>query len=217
MAPPAPEACCRRGVAFVEARHRRVRTDQAAADLDRLSTAVAGAPGSLAARAGDFGFLWFDPDGSALVVRSCAGRVPLDVWSDGDSVAVAALQRDLVRLLPGALSIDALSHATWATRCCFTPDDRTFVANARLLPEGHCARVAPGPPARFVRYWDPGSVCAVRIRAGWPSTAPPSGAARRRPGRGAPPDGGNLLSLSGGVDSASIGAALRRRRAPPTG
>ena len=206
--PPTVEEAKRAGLVFVEGRNRLVGGAHPQEAVARLLDVLAAGPSRLATLPGDFGLVQFRGDGSAFVARSCAGRVPLYVWGDDTSVAIATLQRDLVAHLPGKVEIDPLSQATWMTRWPLTVDDRTLVAGARLLPSGHCCVVARARPATFERYWDP--------RPERPAGASPASlathAAQLREllvshlGEELDPDGRNVLSASGGVDSSSVGA-----------
>ncbi|MEW6154464.1 MAG: asparagine synthase-related protein [Actinomycetota bacterium] len=206
--PPTVEAARRAGLVFVEGRDRLISRARPEDDTAGLLDVLAAGPGRLATLPGDFGLVHFRDDGSAVVVRSCAGRVPLYVWADGAEVAIATLQRDLVAHLPGEIRIDPLSHATWMSCRGFTPDNRTFVAGATIVPSGHRAVVAPAAPVRPERYWDPRPERPVSSSA----RIVTDHAARLREllvgnlalelDRG----GRNLLSASGGVDSSAIGA-----------
>lgn len=211
---PLPSSCPdsdevrRRGLFFVEGRQRLLREGgHEGDDADRLSERLRD-PDSLAQLPGDFGLLQIGDDGRALVVRSCAGRVPLYIWEGAESVAVATLQHDLVSFLPGEVRPDALAYAAWAGQGGFTPDDRSFVAGARLLPAGHWARASVGRRATFTRYWDPRP---DRLERSSKADMLEHADALRALLVGhldeeLHPDDGNLLSLSGGVDSSSLAA-----------
>lgn len=195
------------GLAFVEGRDRVLRRRTEHDDGARLIDRLRRVPRALDQLEGDFGFVWFERDGSAVAVRSCGGRVPLYIWADDHSVAVSTLLRGIAAFVPGDPDIDPLALATWTTRWAFTPDDRTFVAGARLLPPGCLAAVRPGTTGTpFDRYWDP--------RPERPAKSNP----HRLDDLGAElrsllvahlveelhPDEGNLASISGGVDSSSL-------------
>lgn len=197
----------RAGFAFVEGRDRLLRS--AIPDrLGQLSRKVATAPATLDSLPGDFGFLRFDPDGSVQVVRSCGGLAPFYLWSDDNSVAVSTLLTDHARHLPGELHIDPLVHAIWARGWGASPDNRTFLTGIRLLPRGHVARIWPNGRSQWTKYWDPRP---ERLRRPTPAIAAEH-ASRLRTilvdslDEDLHPDGGNLLSLSGGVDSSSLAA-----------
>lgn len=203
----------RRGYAFAEGRHRVVGAGAGALErLDRVTDLLEEGGGRLASVDGDFGFIHFVPDGSARVVRSCGGLVPFYLWSGRSSAAVATLLTDHARYLPGELRIDPLVHATWISGWGRSPDDRSFLVGVGLLPRGHLATVSPTGPTRRIRYWDPRPDSL-------PDPTPERGrehAARLRMllvdqlSEDFDPGGGNHLSLSGGIDSSSLGALATR-------
>lgn len=206
--PPTVEAARRAGLVFVEGRDRLVGGPRPEERVARLLDTLSAGAGRLPTLPGDFGLIHFRDDGSALVVRSCGGRVPLYVWTDTQSVAIATLQHDLVAHLPGEIDIDPLSLATWMSCRAFTTDNRSFVAGATLVPPGHAAVAVPARPPRMEQYWDPRPERLVK---------PSSGSAHEHASRlrellvahlseELDPDGHNLLSASGGVDSSAIGA-----------
>lgn len=156
---------------------------------------------------GDFGFVAIDAEG-ALAVRSAGGAVPLHVHRAGERLAVATNLADLVAYLPDAAQIDPLAWACWLSGFGAQPYRRSLLAGTLSLSRGHAVQLAPGRPIRPVRYHDP-------FPAGYPTrreTPSPEHAARLRElllaGLAADldPAGGNLLSLSGGVDSTALGA-----------
>jgi asparagine synthetase B (glutamine-hydrolysing) len=206
------------GLVFVEGRDRVLRPGHEADDVVRLHELLDKTPAALSQLLGDFGFVSFRPDGSAVTVRSCGGRVPLYVWADDESVAIATLQRDLAAFLPGELDIDPLGHATWTAQPGgFTPEDRTLVAGARLLPAGCYITSSAGSSSPFVRYWDPRPTECHRLSSvGIDEVAGDLRALLvAHLGGELHPDGGNFLSLSGGVDSSSLAALAVRAASRP--
>ena len=161
---------------------------------------------------GDAGFVRFDPDSVATVTRSCGGLVPFYLWQSGSRIAAATRLGDFVRFLPDEPQVDPLVNAVWTTGHGLFPDGRTFLAGVRLLDRGCRARLVPGRPITTERYWDPR-----------PRSLPRSTPARAREhaerlrtllleklARDLDPEGGNLLTLSGGVDSTSLAALATR-------
>lgn len=207
------------GFAFAEGRHRILGPFPAAFPdrLDRLAQLVDAGGERLAYLEGDFGFIRFRPDGTATVVRSCGGLVPFYVWSGPGAVAVATLITDHARHLPGEVRIDPFVHAVGATLWLRSPDNRTFLSDVSLVPRGHLVAVAPTKARQPVRYWDPRPE----------SVSPPtqfeahehSSRLRmilvERLSEELHPDGQNLLSLSGGVDSSSLAALAVRAAGRP--
>jgi asparagine synthetase B (glutamine-hydrolysing) len=204
---PDDDAVRRAGFAFVEGRDHLLRPGTHDS-LTHLAKLVATSPADLDALAGDFGFVRFDPDGSVQVVRSCGGLVPFYLWSGEDSVAVATLLTDHARYLPGTVRIDPLVHATWTSGWGRSPDNRTFLDDVRLLPRGHVAALTAGRAESWVQYWDPRPHSLP-----WPTPElAEEHVSRLRQilvdhlTENLHPDGGNLLGLSGGVDSSSLAA-----------
>ena len=173
-------------------------------ELCRLSDQ---APERLGQLPGDFGFIRLRSDGSATVVRSCGGLVPFYLTRAGDRLAVSTRLGDLVRYLPDGPRLDPLVNAVWTSGWGLFPDGRTFLDNVSIVNRGCFAQLTPGRITTN-RYWDP------RPRSLEPPTA--ARAAEHAQGlrallltklaRDLDPEGGNLLTLSGGVDSSSLAA-----------
>jgi len=165
-------------------------------------------PSKLERYPGDFAFAAFAREGPATFVRSCGGLVPLYWWSGDDCVAVATRLEDLVRFGRVPARIDPLTCALWAGGCGTFPDDRAPVAGVSVLPRGCALIVAASGRCRVVRYWDP---TPPRL-AGPTKTSMDAHAARLRGilstrlREDLSEQGGNLLTLSGGVDSTSLAA-----------
>lgn len=205
------------GLAFAEGRDRlvppgagrRMRLERLAGRVDRDS--------ALGTLGGDFGLLRIAADGTARVVRSCGGLVPFYLWTGAEGVAVSTLLTDHARLLPGDLRIDPFVHAVWTSGWGRSPDDRTFLADVRLLPRGHVATLSPGGMRGRSQYWDP-----VPDRLFRPTPAQEREHAARlrtvlvdRLTEDLHPAGTNLLSLSGGVDSSSLAVMAVRTAGRP--
>lgn len=173
-----------------------------------VATKTDRSPEHLARLPGDFGFARFRDGGSATVVRSCGDLVPFYLRCTGRCAAIATRLGDLVRYFPAESDLDPLVNAIWTTGHGFFPDGRTFLAGVSILARGHFARLERGRPAVFGRYWDPRTNSlrfpsdvlarehAERLRA----------LLMERLTRDLDPEGGNLLTLSGGVDSSSLAA-----------
>lgn len=200
----APDTDQARGcsLAFVEGR------DVISAPFARVAQLADRAPERLETLPGDFGFVRFRKDGGATVVRSCGGLVPFYLWQSGGRAAVATRLGDLVRYLPDEPRLDPLINAVWTSGYALLPDGRTFLAGVSVLQRGGFARVEPGRQIATKSYWSPR-----------PQTLRIPDAERQREhaerlrtilmeqlGRHLHPDGGNLLSLSGGVDSSALAA-----------
>ena len=194
-----------RGLAFVEGRDRLERgtdpawPEQAAELADR-------APDRLAELPGDFCFLRFRPNGTALAVRSCGGLAPLYLHRrQGGGLALATLLNYIPRFLPDRFRPDPLINAAWHDSLTFI-DGRTFVVGISILPRATYTELAPGRAPRTVRYWDPRPAEGEEPQ---PSAEHPRELRRiliETLERDLDPAGRNLVSLSGGVDSSSIAA-----------
>lgn len=208
--PPDSAAEREAGFAFAEGRDRVVTGDPCAEmhTLGKVAELADRASERLGSLAGDFAFIRFRPDGEGTVVRSCGGLVPLYLWQSGQNVAVSTRLGDLVRYLPEEPRIDPLVNAVWTTGYCFFPDQRTFLSGVSVLDRGHAAVLSPHRPIELHRYWRPR---VQRVPRPTPARTAEH-ALRLRTllidalSRDLAPEGGNLLTLSGGVDSTSLAA-----------
>lgn len=165
-------------------------------------------PEQLAYLPGDFSFTRFREGGSATVVRSCGGLVPFYLRRTENCTAVGTRLGDLVRYFPAEPELDPMVNALWTTGHGSFPDGRTFLAGVSILARGHFAKIEPGRLVVCGRYWNPRPSSVRR-----PSDALAREHAERlrallveKLTRDLDPEGGNLLTLSGGVDSASLAA-----------
>lgn len=207
---PEPQAVHENGLAFAEGRDglEEAAGREAATFFRAVADTADHFPDQLAALSGDFGFIRFRPRGAATIARSCGGLVPFYIWRGDRHVAISTSLGYLVRYLPEGTRLDPLVNAVWTTGHTFFPDGRTFLADVRLLDAGCAALIEAGRPVRCRRYWHPRP---VRIEA---PTEPRrvEHAERLRAllikklARDLDPLGGNLLTLSGGVDSSSLAA-----------
>lgn len=198
----------RQQFAFAEGRDLLVENSgQDPADaLRRVAELADLHPDRLASLPGDFGFIRFRERGAATVVRSCGGLVPFYLWREGERCAIATRLGDLVRYLPVEFRLDPLVNAIWAASWGLFPEGRTFLAGVTLLERGHFARL--DGQMRRQPYWQPRPQ-----RLAHPTPAQAREHAERlralliaKLARDLDPAGGNLLTLSGGVDSSSLGA-----------
>lgn len=163
-------------------------------------------PDRLASLPGDFGFIRFRTGGAATVVRSCGGLVPFYLKQSGNRFVIATRLGDFVRYLPDAPRLDPLVNAIWASSWLMFPDGRTFLDGVTILGRGHFARL--DGQLQVGRYWNPRPK-----RLPYPTPALAREHAERlrtllieKLRRDLDPEDGNLLTLSGGVDSSSIAA-----------
>lgn len=194
-----------RGFAFIEGRDR-LQHGKDLRWLDRVAHLADRTPGGLGELPGDFSFLRFRPDGRAQAVRACAGVAPLYLYRrEGGGLGLGTLLSHFTRFLPDRFEPDPLVNASWEATLVFI-DGRTFVEGISILPRGsHTALVLARPPVTGI-YWDP------RPAEGDEPQQSPEHARELRAllvdslERDLDPRGRNLLSLSGGIDSCSIGA-----------
>ena len=203
---PDPDAARARGLAFVEGRDRLER-GRDLDWLDRVAELCDRAPHRLDELPGDFAFVRFRPDGTALAVRSCAGLVPLYLHRrDGGGFALGTLLNYFPRLLPARFLPDPLINASWDRTPLIFIEGRTFVDGISILPRGSHTELRPNRSPRTGSYWDPRPAAGAE-----PEASPEHPRELRRLlleslSRNLDPQGRNLLMLSGGVDSSSLGA-----------
>lgn len=193
------------GLAFAEGRQLFGQNDAMLMELSELAREN---PKQLARFPGDFGFLQIDSNGEAFVARSCAGLAPFYHWAGGDRAAVSTRVEWLARWALADPQPDGLVGALWSTGWAWFPDDRSPLAGVLVLPRGSFVSFLPGGVFERGTYWNPRPGSLPEFRD--------SDAAERavefrrllidRLEQDLDPDGGNLLALSGGVDSGSLGA-----------
>lgn len=187
--------------------------EKAKGDIRALSDLIARSPEQLGRYAGDFGFVQFQASGAATVVRSCGGLVPFYVHHGPECTVVSTRLGDMVRYLPVQPEMDPFVNALWTTGHSVFPDGRTFLDAVSILGRGRYLRIDPGRSMSQGSYWNP------RHRE---PRRPSAATARehserlralliRNLERDLHPDGGNLLTLSGGVDSSSLAALATLR------
>ena len=198
------------GLAFAEGRHRIAGShpDDPAAAFQRLVELTDHAPERLAQMPGDFTFLRFRPDGSVSAVRACAGLVPIYWRAHQAGLALGTRLEYLVRYLPDANELDPLVNALWMTGRAAFPEGRTFVRGIFALERATCMAFTPSRQTTKTRYWSPrqralplpSSTTVTEHVARLRELVIESLATQLMPGEG------NLLTLSGGVDSSTLGA-----------
>lgn len=193
------------GFSFVEGRDRLEHGDDLRW-LDRAADLVDQSPRLLGQLHGDFTFVRFRPNGTASAVRSCAGLAPLYLHRRaGGGLALGTLLNYFSRFLPLRFLPDPLINACWADSETFI-DGRTFVEDVSILPRATCTELRMDASPRAERYWDPRPNAESELEA-----TPEHARELRRLlietlERDLDPRGRNLLTLSGGVDSCSVGA-----------
>jgi hypothetical protein len=194
-----------RGFAFAEGRDR-LEAGGAPDWVAKVARLTDEAPDRLDELPGDFSFLRFREDSSVSAVRSCAGHAPMYLHRDARGrVAVGTLLRYFVDFLPDRFEPDPLINVAWVIASQFI-DDRTFLRGVSILPPASHTQLEADGALATIRYWDP------RPEAGETPEPDPEHAHELREllvatlRRDLDPAGGNLIALSGGVDSSSLAA-----------
>ena len=204
---PDGDAVRSRGFAFVEGRDRLER-GRDLDWLDRVAELCDRSPHRLAELPGDFGFVRFRPDGTALAVRSCGGLVPLYLHRrDGGGVAIGTRLNYFPRLLTDPLPPRPAGQCELGSN----PDDlhrRAHLRRRGLDPSrASHTELAPRPSAANRHLLGSAPDAGADPR---PSPEHPRELRRiliETLSRDLDPEGRNLLMLSGGVDSSVPGCA----------
>jgi hypothetical protein len=182
----------------------------------RLAECAQRTPERLASFEGDFGFISVAPNAGLAAVRACGGSVPFYYFRNGARAAVGTRLGFFPRFVERGLRLDPLVAATWAAGVDFFPDGRSLLDRVKVLERGHVLRLDGSGTPRVLRYWQPR-----------PEHLPKPNDARIREHADAlramlvasleanlDPDGANLLTLSGGVDSSSLAALSGKLEIP---
>ncbi|NBQ43191.1 MAG: asparagine synthetase B family protein, partial [Mycobacteriaceae bacterium] len=200
------------GLAFAEGRDEVTGTlaEPTPASLAQAVRLADQSPASLAQLTGNFGFLRFRADGGVTAVRSCSGRVPFYWWSKGTRLVLATRLHYFPQLLPETFTLDPFVNAVWTAGHCLFPDGRTFLTGVRGVERGGFATfTAESTTPTTGTYWPPVPTDPL------PSPSPEHPARLRQllvraVQRDLHPDGGSLLTLSGGLDSCCLAVAATR-------
>lgn len=167
------------------------------------------APDTLSRFSGDFTFVHLPIDGSVVLVRSCAGRVPLYYTTRGERIVVGSRLDYLVAFAEQPPRPDGLATALALSGYGTFPDGRSPIANVSCLPPAHYLQLGGARPAAAQRYWSP------RRELQRPSAARRDEHATQLRSllcdtllRELDPCSGNLLWCSGGVDSSALAALI---------
>lgn len=187
------------GLTFVEGEDRLREVDPRG---ERVIELAERAPERLDGLPGDFGFLRFTADAELIAVRSCGGLVPLYWWQDGDRAAVASRLEYLPRFLDRRFAVDALASVL-LPRWPVAIDGRTVLQGVRILARGSGIRIGPDGRASFV-YWDPRPTDDRDVVESEDHARELRRLLVEALDRDLGADGGNLIALSGGVDSSAL-------------
>lgn len=199
----------RNGLVFVEGRDRveqsAAKRQSRAERITEFSQDFRREPPQIADIPGDVTVLRFDASGTVTLARSCGGRVPLYVARSAGRTAIATRLKLLSdHVLPDAV-LDPLASLQWMTTAVF-PDCRSPLRDVIGLPRGTFAVIEDGKCTTPTSYWHPQRASSRRPSAyivGEHQAELRTHLVQHLE-REIDPDGRNLLSLSGGVDSSSL-------------
>jgi len=204
---PDPPVIRDNGFAFAEGRSDVLGEGNCSpTSVRELGELVDSHPERLSHLPGDFSFMRFNCGGGATVVRSCGGLVPIYFGQSGQTLVIGTRLEFLARLQSDRAEIDPFATAVWMSAYGFLPYGRAPIKGVRLLPRGHYAenlgvrhidpRIYWDPRPRSERELVPSAEHGERLRQLLVRTLD----------RDLDTDGDNLLTLSGGVDSSSLGS-----------
>lgn len=203
------ERCPPRSIAFAEGQSCWIRRPEMEPDWHGAKDVLTGRIDRLSRMPGDFTIFAIDSHDALWVARSVAGVTPLYVWADAERPAASTRLRELVRWSVTRPSPDVEAIAFHSAARQF-PGESSPVVGVRALPPGTRACSATG--FRSERYWEHSTVPQVRpSRRALAEHAERLRALLFRELERGLSEGGNMLTLSGGVDS-SVLAVLACRR-----
>jgi asparagine synthetase B (glutamine-hydrolysing) len=178
------------------------------------------APDTLGQYPGDFTFVHLPADGSIVLVRSCAGRVPLYYAQHCNAGATRILVGSRLDYFAAfsqqPVQVDGLATALALNGYGVAPDGRTPLAGVHCLPSAHQLRLGASHTAQPQRYWTP------RRELQRPTAASKERHAARLHTllcetlrNELHVTTGNLLWCSGGVDSSALAALSVGRLGKP--
>jgi asparagine synthetase B (glutamine-hydrolysing) len=197
------------GYVFAEGREAVVARNDPLPGLKRLSEALEHPePRQLARIPGDYSFFRFKPDGSVTAVRSCGGLVPVYIWESADGLVLSTHATWLAKYASWRGEPDWLITAMWLSGWPTFARNRSHLEGVKILHKGERYDWRPASSqSRITRYWYPPQASELR----WPTKKIEQEHQEQFRSllidslrQNLDPDGGNLLSLSGGVDSASL-------------
>lgn len=200
--PPPDAAALKAGLIVAEGRDRLTHA-RGRAWYVHVIDLIERRPRDLGELPGDFAVLHVDPDGEATVVSSCAGIVPWYRLERGGRLMLATRLEYFPTLLDEELELDPLVTAQWACGVLGFPDGRTFIRGVSRLERGSALRIRRAGATPAFAYWHP------EVQARTPRSLPELAEAMRgilvaRLEADLSPRAGNLLTLSGGVDSGAL-------------
>lgn len=190
------------GLFVAEGADRLAAGSDPRAVLDRVDAALDAGERGLAVLPGDVTLLRVRPDGSAYASRSAGGLVPVYVWPTGDGVVLSTTATPLATLAGFRGAPDPLVTALWFTGWPTMVPGRSHLDGVALLLKGERWDTDHG----IRRWWH-----APEGPAPYPTRAREREHRERLRDllldglrRDLAPEGRNLLTLSGGVDSSVL-------------
>jgi len=210
---PDPPSLRRHGFMFAEGRDR-VQSSLEAHNTRGTCLSLS----DVAALSGDFCFIQVAPDGSAIAARSCAGVVPLYYATRPDRLLIATQLGWIARLLDD-VELDAVTHAGRLSGFSNLVYGRSLLKDVATLRCGTALELRAGEQPRVASYWDRPAADAPLARTNARKKLEYAEEIRtlvtENLRANLDPQGRNLLSLSGGIDSAIV-ATVTRRHTPHT-
>lgn len=207
LSEPEPAWVARTGLFLVEGQREVAATEEQARRFVETATRK---PQNLSALPGDFGGAVI-AERTAIILRSAGGRVPFYVYRDDELVVASSLLTWLIRAIGHVPPLDLTTAAALSGGWGIFPGSHTFFRDIIQLRRGHLARLdGPGrvDTIEIKKYWDPRP---QTVSAPTSSQREEHQEELRRLllsylDRELSPGEGNLLTLSGGVDSSSLAA-----------
>ncbi len=175
-------------------------------EAGRLHALATREPARLAELSGDFTLAALGEAGGVTVTRSAGGLAPMYVWRGPESIGFSTLLGHVARFRPEPPRLDPLANAIWLAWSGGQAEGRSLLADVIAVGRGEFVTLDPREAPRRSRYWEP------RDRPMGPRRGQVSDAVAEELRDcllaslrgGLAPDAGNVVSLSGGVDSSAL-------------
>lgn len=186
-------------------------TPAGAHELGTMADRMRHRPHDLGQHVGDFALVLLDANGQCTMVNTPAALPPLYFARDGETVTLASRLDWIAALRPVPAKVDRLPLALWSITTPLHLDGRTIVRGITRMPRSSHLRMDPGIAAKTTDLADAflGEPASERS-----ATRKEVALALRRAVLHSLeteliPDGHNLLSLSGGMDSSALASVVR--------
>jgi asparagine synthetase B (glutamine-hydrolysing) len=195
------------GVAFAQGRNEVLGADRdAPGALARFTRDLRLEPHALTRWPGDIACLHVAADGGLHAMRSCSGLAPVYWWSTAQAVVASTEIAELIRLGGWSGRLHPLATALACSGYLSSFDNLTHLEGVQQLQPGESLSIAPDGATKLTRYWMPlpKAVSTWTPQSEREHQEELRSLLLRELGRELDPAGGNLLGLSGGVDSSSL-------------